>query len=86
MIPEKEVERQFGELLATAIGELPTESFDEARHYMDHSELELALDTIAATLCEAGKRASPELYAKFLTLANAVGIQETFWDSVRPID
>jgi hypothetical protein len=84
MISEREVERQFGDLLATAKRVLPTESFDEARHYMDHSELELALDTIAATLSEAGKRASPELYVKFLTLANAAGIPETFWDSVRP--
>ena len=85
MISDAEVERQFNALVMAAMELLPGESFDEAHHYMDHRELELALDTISAMLSQAGKRASPDLYAKFLTLAKGVGIEASFWDAVLPL-
>lgn len=80
----QELEHDVAEVLALANQLLPAESFAEARHYMNHNEFELGLDTIAATLAASGKRIKPQLYAKFLLLGNELQMDESFWESIRP--
>lgn len=78
------LENELGEVLASAEQLLPTESFTEARHYMDHNEFELALDTTAATIAASGTRVSPELYAKIISLGKEMQMEESFWEPIRP--
>ena len=79
-----ELERAMSDILSDAAQTLPGESFEEARRYIDHNEFELALDTIAATVAEAGKRVDANLYAKFVQLGNEMQLAETFWERIRP--
>jgi hypothetical protein len=80
----QDLEDELAEVLASAKQLLPTESFAEACHYMDHNEFELALDTIAATIAASGTHVGPELYAKFISLGNEMQMDESFWESIRP--
>jgi hypothetical protein len=82
--PYEEAERQLNEVLAASVELAPGGDFEEARRYLDHGEYELALDTIAATIAQAGKRVGAELYAKFVALGREMGFDESNWDSIRP--
>jgi hypothetical protein len=82
--PYDEAERQLNDVLTAALAISPDGDFEEARRYLDHGEYELALDTIAATLAEAGKRAHAALYAKFVELGRQMDFEESNWASIRP--
>jgi len=80
-----DLESAFAGVLALASQMVPAEAFDEARHYVDHNEMELALDTVAAIIAASGRRVGSELYARFLLLGNELQMDESFWESIRPV-
>ena len=80
----QDLERRVVIVLAKAKGLLPSQSFEEARDYIEHSECELALDTIAATLAAAGVRVDRDLYAEFVFLGNEMEMDEGNWTDIRP--
>ena len=82
--PYEEAELQLNDVLSAAMTISPDGDFEEARRYLDHGEYELALDTIAATLAEGGKRADAALYAKFVKLGREMDFEESNWAAIRP--
>lgn len=84
-MPYQDLEKRLLEVLTEASGLLPGESFEEARGYIEHNEFELALDTIAATLANAGVRVDHDLYAKFVSLGNEMKLNESTWTDIRPM-
>jgi len=73
------------EVLQAAMTLLPDNPFEEARYHLDHGEYGLALDTIAATLAQAGKRATPGLCASFVSLGRHMGFEGSNWMAIRPL-
>jgi hypothetical protein len=80
----QDLQGELAQVLVLAKQLLQAESFDEACHYMDHNEFELALDTIAATIAASGAQVGPQLYAKFIKLGNEMQMDESFWEKIRP--